>query len=266
MTQKGTQDARRIRFKNRTMTGERINKDNNQAFPAEIEYILQGTTDNKKNVDSTYFDIFQIRYGLNMVSSVQHFWGSKTQTGRLINSIAIKVAAASQGFIPVPLTKLLLLSILTASETSYDMRRLKAGFPVEVYKFEEDDWNYKIDINAGLTQVINKIKGDDPTPRENRTTGLFYSDYLTLFLLSYISSNPDQVYKRIAEIIQTNIGAKTGKGNKYLLSNSQVFYKLNAKVKVDPILFTLNLFKDYVDGQPIRKDWNTYDIEIVRGY
>ena len=266
MTQKGTQDARRIRFKNRTMTGERINKDNNQAFPAEIEYILQGTTDNKKNVDSTYFDIFQIRYGLNMVSSVQHFWGTKNTTGQIINGIAANVAAISQGFIPVPLTKLLLLSILTAAETSYDMRRLKAGFPVEIYKFEEDDWIYKIDINAGLTAAINKIKGSDPQPKENKIKGLFYSDYLTLFLLSYISSNPDQVYKRIAEIIQTNIGARTGKGSNYLLSNSQVFYKLNAKVKVDPILFTLNLFKDYVDGQPIRKDWNTYDLEIVRGY
>ena len=118
----------------------------------------------------------------------------------------------------------------------------------------------------GLTAAINKIKGSNPQPKENKIKGLFYSDYLTLFLLSYISSNPDQVYKRIAEIIQTNIGARTGKGSNYLLSNSQVFYKLDAKIKVDPILFTLNLFKDYVDGQPIRKDWNTYDLEIVRGY
>ncbi len=256
--------AKAIRFKNRTMTGIRINDKNNQAYLAEIEYILQGTKNNAENVASMYSDLYKIRFGFNQVSAFRNFWGSQTATGRVIKAVATSLYTATSGLVPIPLTKIALLTALTTVESFKDLDRLEAGFPIEPFK-SEDDWHYTLPDTDELPVAIAHLAKGEFEEKQNRTTGLYYSDYLTVFLLSYLSGNlSDDPYMRIAELIQTNIGAKTS--GDYSLKNSNSYYELKAKVKVDPILFTLNLFKDYVDGQEIRKDWNTYDIDIVRGY
>ena len=247
------------------MTGIRINDENNQAYLAEIEYILQGTKNNAENVASMYSDLYKIRFGFNIVSAFQHFWTStNSTTAQALDFISGAIFTSTSGLVPRPLTKIVLLTALTTAESFKDLDRLEAGFPIEPFK-SEDDWHYTLPDTKELSVAISHLAKGEFEEKENRTTGLYYSDYLMVFLLSYLSGNlSDDPYMRIAELIQTNIGAKTS--GDYSLKNSNSYYELKAKVKVDPILFTLNLFKDYVDGQEIIKDWNTYDIDIVRGY
>ena len=113
--------------------------------------------------------------------------------------------------------------------------------------------------------------GVDPMPNGNN--GLYYSDYLMLFLFLGVSSHGElerDIYLRTAEVIQTNMRQHDGIDESYSLKKSQVYFKLHSVVRVRPLMITLPIVRSY-DGADTSvletySDWCTYQVELVRGY
>lgn len=251
---------------NKTLTNRLINKDNNAAYLAEVEYILYGKS-NVESVKEAYGDIFVLRYALNLVSAFANFWSAgKNTTAAVIDGIAQAVMAATAGVIPAALTKVILLPILTIFETCNDLDRLEAGFPVELYK-QADDWWYSFENGEkpeSVGQFMSSLTGNRPNPNK----GLQYSDYLTLFVylgLQREDEASEKMYLRMADVIQANMCKVTGKSD-YNLANTQVYFQLKAKLRVDPLMLTLPYYSDYVNDPTMKDDWCTFEVETIRGY
>lgn len=256
---------------NKTMTNKLINAENNGAYLCEIEYILYGKDSNKDNINAATMDIFTIRTLLNTVSGFINFWGNSSNIGKIINTVATTVAGASCGVVPAPAVKLVVIMVLVAMETCNDMTRLSVGFPVELYKVKEENWEYAIDVelgkDAGISEITTAITNKKPEESANKGEGFFYSDYITMFLLMAINSKDtsDSVLLRTADVIQLNMQTVTGNTG-YALSNANTHFQLNSKLRVEPILLNMPLFHEYIDGVSFDSGWMDYEVETIRGY
>jgi len=251
---------------NKTLTNRLISKENNVAYLAEVEYILYGKS-NVESVRAAYQDIFAVRYILNLVSAFANFWSpGKNPTATAVNSVAGAVMAVTAGVIPAALTKVVLLPILAVFETCRDLDRLEAGFPVELYK-QADDWWYGFQ-QGNEPKTVGDFMGGLTGNGTNRDKGLQYSDYLTLFVYLGLQREDDasgKMYLRMADVIQANMVRATG-DSKYALANTQVYFRLKAKLRVDPLMLTLPYYTDYVDDPTMKDDWCTFEVETIRGY
>lgn len=250
---------------NKTLTNKLINSANNVAWGAEVEYILNGSADNKENVKAVYSDIYVIRYALNLVSVFQNFWKANTQentTAIAIETAANGIATATGGIIPPPVTKVVALPLLAVFETGRDLDRLEAGFPVELYKRTYEDWWVQI---PSISNIASMAAGK-PTEKKNTDKGIFYSDYLTVFVyLGLKSSKCEQMYYRIAEVIESNMAKATGGG--YKMSKVRMYFTLDATLRVKPLMVTLPYyFDEYENTMAATTDWCTYKVKTTRGY
>lgn len=258
---------------NKSLTNHLINKSNNAAYCAEVEYILCGSngSTNTDNVKAVYNKIYTIRYGLNLVSGFQHFWSGTSATAKAIGGAAMMVQTLTSGVVPAPVTKAVLIPILTIFETSSDLDRLEAGFPVELYKANDNMWFWSLETGTeptGIGEFMESLKLIDPKKKPNTDNGLFYSDYLMLFVYLGFNSDAQQgMYQRMAEVIQFNIGTMAN-NTTYSLKNSQMYFKLNAELRVKPLMIALPFFSmdEYSNNLTTETDWCTYKIETVRGY
>ena len=260
---------------NKSLTNKMINSANNAAYLSEIEYILYGETDNVKNVKAAFAQIYVFRLALNTVSAFQHFWSvSKTKTGALINTIANGISGLTLGAIPPLVIKAVMLPILAALETCNDNSRLGKGMPVEIYKVEPDDWwvsleNYSakdlIELNTYSDFFDKLVSGIN---EKNQDEGIFYSDYLTIFVYCALSGGgtmEENAYKRTAEVIQANM-RKVGAGDSYSMKLSRVYFRLKATIQVNPLMINMPIFNEYENNMDTKTDWCTYEIDTVRGY
>lgn len=254
---------------NKSLTNKMINSTNNAAYGCEIEYILYGKS-NQENVKAAYGDIYTIRFVLNEISAFQHFWKTSTNTGFAINAVADSIASITYGIIPQPVTKIVLITLLSLFETNNDINRLEAGFPVELYKADESDWQYSLEKNSGsdgsVSSIMTKLKGIGDFTNSNK--GLQYSDYLTIFI--YLGLSDDNMCEpmclRMAEVIQKNMQKVTGDSD-YKLSKAKLYFELNATVRVRPLMVNLPYFSgQYGNNMETATDWCTYNINIIRGY
>lgn len=244
---------------NKSLTGKMINQENNQAYLAEVEYILCGGT-NSENIKSVYGNIFAIRYLLNLISSFQHFWKNGS-----IDTIAIFLSSATCYIVPATAFKVVLLLMLTAVETCLDNKRLSYGFPVKLYKTKPGDWFCAPPSAGGFADFVDKILGDCVLGPDDG--GLFYSDYLCMFLYLGLSGNGGLetcIYQRIGELIQANLNKKGLDG--FSLANSKVYFKLEAQLRVKPLMITAPLFDGQADALTETVDWCTFTVDLVRGY
>lgn len=255
---------------NKSLTNHLINEKNNYAYQCEVEYILYGET-NEKNIKSAYSDIYTIRYALNLVSAFQNFWTGTNKTAKAINGVAQGIAAATGYIIPPPVTKVIILPILTIFETSRDLDRLEAGFKVELYKSDADDWQISLDGEMGMGEIIGKLSGQDggsgTGPDEDAEKGLQYSDYITLFVLLGLTgeNTSEAMYLRMAEVVEANMKHLTG-DNGYTFSKSHVFFTLDAQIRTRPTMVTLPIFSEYSNDMNTKTDWCTFNIFVKRGY
>lgn len=251
-------------MENKSLTNRMINSDYNRSNLAEVEFILYGKGTNQENLEAAYGNIFTIRESLNLISGFVNFWGRTTTTGTNINAIADALAVTTAGFVPAPLTKVLLIGLLATMETAHDMDRLKAGIPVTIYKQKEENWVYRLDVKkmAGIFSG----NAEDVTD-EN---GLFYSDYLYLFLM--IAANDTELYKsmllRISDLVEGNM--EKGSQKSFDLEKSQCYFQLTSTVRVKPLLLTLPIVSNYdgADSSSLieNTDWCTYKLSVIRGY
>ena len=174
--------------------------------------------------------------------------------------------SVTAGVIPAAVTKVILLPILTIFETCKDMDRLEAGFPVELYK-QEGDWWYSLPNDAkNISDFMKVFNGD--TDKGNSGKGVQYSDYLTLFVYLGLQSEDqgsEKMYLRMADVIQANMRKATD-NTEYALTNTQVYFRLKAKLRVEPLMLTLPYYTDYVNDPSMKDDWCTFEVETIRGY
>ena len=282
---------------NKSLTNKKICRENNAAWEAELEYLLYGKSSCSKNVRDAYSSIFGIRTLMNLGSAFQNFFPSGVNnTSRVFDAIASAISAACLGIIPPPVWKCLLLVVLAMAESGMDLLRLSRGFPVPLYKVKAEQWYLHIPdaeeieakadamVQGGADAILDTLKstvsqdkpeekpiGVDPMPNGNN--GLYYSDYLMLFLFLGVSSHgalERDIYLRTAEVIQTNMRQHDGIDESYSLKKSQVYFKLHSVVRVRPLMITLPIVRSY-DGADTSvletySDWCTYQVELVRGY
>lgn len=251
---------------NKTLTNRMINSKNNRSNLAEVEYILYGKGTNKANLETSYGNIFAIRETLNLISGFANFYSGTSPTAAAIQGIAATVMATTMGFIPEAITKVVLIGVLATMETARDMQRLKAGTPVVIYKMKEENWTFKLPRDAKSISSIFSGTGLADPEDEN---GLFYSDYLTLFLM--IGAADQNLYsdmlKRIGALIESNMGMKT---SGYDLTKAQCYFQLTGDLSVKPLMLKLPMVTNYsgADASGLFEvtDWCSYSLKIVRGY
>ena len=271
---------------NKSLTNKMINKTNNQAYLAEVEYILYGKSTNADNLKAAFGDIYSFRFALNTVSGFQHFWSSPDDpTAIAIEMIAGAISTACCGVVPAPVFKAVLIPILAALETCQDNRRLAAGMPVEIYKMEPEDWWIRLpafSTDNSFSSFFTSLKDASGNEEgKNKNSGLFYSDYLTIFVYLGLSGGgtvEEDMYRRIGEVIQSNMcmhdgikdysktSADGSTTSLYTLKNSRVYFKLEATLRTEPLMIAMPVFNEYDNNMDTQTDWCTYKISTVRGY
>ncbi len=79
------------------------------------------------------------------------------------------------------------------------------------------------------------------------------------------SSAAESMYQRMAEVIQANLRGLTN-DTSYSMKNARVYFKLEAQLRVKPLMIALPYFGEYDNNLDTKTDWCTYNISTTRGY
>lgn len=253
---------------NKSLTNQLINAKNNGAYLCELEYLLYGNSSNAENIKSACSDIFTIRLLLNTISGFINFWGKDNATALTIKAVSDTASRLSGKVIPAAAIRAVLIMVLVATETCNDMSRLECGFPVELYKIEDGDWIYSLEIEdstcGGISAFMSKFKDGMV---ENTGKGFTYSDYINLFVCMMVWDNntSETIVLRTGDLIQLNMQQVTG-NESYQLSNAHTHFELNAKLRVDPLLVDIPFFNEYNEELKDSTGWLEYNVSTIRGY
>ena len=213
---------------NKTLTNVPINEENNFAYKGEVEYILYGNT-NAINKANAYGRIFLLRYAFNIAPVFQKFMDPKDPDGALVDEIAASISVATYGVIPKTLIKIAICLMLDVLETTSDLVTLRSGEGVKLIKGKDD---ISIQFPSKKTKSTSGSKNDFK-PR--------YSDYISLFLfLKLASSSENDVYKRIADVVQVNM-EKITKNKTFVLKNTVVYYQIKSDISIPPLMLNLQI-------------------------
>lgn len=247
---------------NKTLTNKMIDTNYNYSYGSEVEYILYGNT-NKKNMNSSYGSIFAVRYVMNLLPYCQRYMGNALNNKdfdknvlvdyKALKEVAIGIQTATYGVVPEALFRLVVTLGLTAAESARDIKRLQSGKPLPILK----------DVKELETTFT---PGTGYTPKEEEMKdGLYYSDYITLFLFLKLQTQADSIYLRIGDVIQANMAKQITGNTDYTLEKAKVYYKASVTVQVAPLMLELPIVTNNGFGS-VLGDWNKITYEGVRGY
>lgn len=254
---------------NKTLTNRLINSKNNAANNAEIEYILYGGT-NKENLKSAYMSIYALRYALNLASGFINFYNATTHpnmTAMAIEGVADAIFSATYGIIPIPVTKCVLIALLTALESVHDMKVLTKGLDLSVYKPDADDWACSFSDPGDTDSTTSST--DDKKGATGDGLTMSYGDYLFVFLFTAFGDGgglSEAAYFRMGRVIEANMKLDSAEGGAFSLANAKTMFTFTAEVEVAPLMLDLPLASDYTDNLSDGSRWNKYTIEVTRGY
>ena len=261
-------DTKKTFIYNKTLRNNMINNDTCYSYGNEIEYILYGGS-NKANKASAYASIYLLRYVFDLPAVFKAYWNHGVTV-----SIATAVQGASLGIIPIPLTKLVICLALTAIEAALDMNAIRSGLGVPLVKLQENLFCSLPDPKS-FDKSSMKLEYGEDSDAENTdkigTGGLYfrYGDYLRFFLIFGLMSSEKEksICLRTADVIQANMRTIGGKDSKFLLSKSQVYYKIDAEVSFEPLMLKIP-FNSGIIGDTLDEisEWNQMDVTMVRGY
>ena len=256
---------------NQSLTNIHRDNKHNHAFLGEAEYVLYGEASLDKNLEKAYMDIYKLRLLVNTTSGFQCYYTPKEVTGQTIHMTALAVASATSGIIPPIVTKCLLITALAAAESGLDLKILKMGAPVTVYKTKPEQWGCSL-AQDGETNVSfdtglkpGKVAPEDPN-------GMYYSDYIYIFLLLMARSGGNYykaMLNRTGDLIQANM-RKIEKDSSFKLDKSLVYFKLKSEIQVKPLMLSLPIVHT-LPGSGIEEflnslNWRQYEIDVIRGY
>lgn len=245
-----------------------MDKDNNISYGNEVEYILYGGT-NEENHSKIDTSLFFIRYALNLGPILQEYWNDKK-----LNQIATEISAITQGIIPAPLFKLVVVLGVNAAESAVDRNYLLAGLPVAFYKdkpkkqlfikLDLSDTNaFKDAVSSKNTDYANSIMNVSQPAIGDSLVSFAYSDYISVFLFIELCTSSDNVYKRTADVIQTTMAQND---SEFVLSKSLTYYTIETKVRVKPMMMTLPYAQQSGVTVTDTDTWNTFEYKTSKGY
>lgn len=199
----------------------------NEAYRAEVEYILWGDADSKVNVRNTVMTIFGIRLLLNSVFAF---------TNRTIARDAWTMANAIAGAAPylVPVLQVIIQFAYAAAETGNDVGKIKDGYGVTMIK-KESNWVIQ-------TPGLLKLPG---TPDNTKGVTLNYREFLRIFLnINMLGGLEANKLARIGDCIQNN--------TEFNMINGYTMLAVEAKVKIRTTF--MKKFSDLGSGS-----WNSPD-------
>ncbi len=201
----------------------------NKGYKGEIEYILWGNQDSKKNIQSTVMLLFGVRLLFNSI------YAFTDNTIRIeTDGAAVAIAGAAPYLVPV--IKIALKFGIAAVETSIDIGRLKDGYGVAIFKTS----------NENNFQTINSLLRSDV---RNGTT-FDYGEWLRVFLnVQMLAGKEENVLARIGDCIQINTDTDITKGNTMMAVQADVGVKTSFMQKI----------ADWADSE-----WNYDDMYMVQ--
>lgn len=134
-----------------TLSNIPINKYNNYIYGAEIEYILYGNLDVKKNVTSAKASIYAIRSLFNMIYAF-----TNSEIRNETRNIGLMVQAATMQVVPYQAVQVVLQLALAFAESAIDLTSICNGMSVVVVK-SEDTWNLSL---KRATQIAGTFIAD----------------------------------------------------------------------------------------------------------
>ena len=197
--------------------------DNETKLGFEIEYIISGKNTDKKNSKAMADELMLKRTALNAIT----LSSSKQRELRgFINRAAIIISTATQGTLPMPIVKTILIGGWSALEARYDVIDLLNGKEAPILKEGLKEWvtdfglgSTDLELNKDninpedikkLSGTIDKIDLDNPTSlkegsdaynSQDSNKALDYIDFVRLRLLTM---NKDKLIDRCQNLISAN--------------------------------------------------------------
>lgn len=245
-------------YDNKTLTNKLLANGEQYSFGNEVEYILYGGK-NSTNKLKSYGSIYAMRYAFDLCQVYNTYYNHASVEG-----IAAAISGATYGVIPVPLIKMVIVLGINAAEAATDLMYLKKGMPVILFK--SDEKHLFLSFTPDLDSRSVKPGSSNMITEEH---GLYwsYSDYLFMFTFLSLMSDykADDVYKRVADVMQCNMG-KVLSDSSYKLANSYVYYKISADVRVKPLLTATPLSRSEGTSVLDTSSWNKFTYSAIRGY
>jgi len=178
--------------------------DINTPLSYELEYILNGESSDRANLESAVLKLLAIREGLNYMHIIRD--SAKMQ-------LATELAAAISGVLCLPqitfIVKFLIIAVWALVESAIDIKGLLSGGRVPVIK-GGDDWHTDLD------SIFNILSNNDLGNSDEFKRGINYEGYLKMLL--YIE-DPVKRNFRMMDIMQIDIGV----GQKDFLIKDMVY-------------------------------------------
>lgn len=251
-------DAETTYWHNKTLTNKLLANGKQYSFGNEVEYILYGGK-NSTNKFKAYGSIYAMRYAFDLCAVYKAYYKNV-----VVENIAVAISSATYGVIPVALIKMVIVLGINAAEAATDLMYIKCGMPVILLKLGKNHlflWFEPDEATASVTP------GSDQEIKDTTAIYWSYSDYLFMFtFLSLMSdSKADDMYKRVADVIQCNMGEELQDSN-YSLINSYVYYNITADVRVKPLLTATPLSRSKGTSILDTSSWNKFTYSAIRGY
>ncbi len=90
-----------------------------------------------------------------------------------------------------------------------------------------------------------------------------YSDYLRMFTVIGLITNEETMLLRMEDLIQKNMELKKGT---FSLASSYVYYEMQARILVKPLLTTVPFINEYTKDKITGTNWYTIDYKTRFGY
>jgi hypothetical protein len=156
----------------------------------ELEYILNGDTSDRMNLENAILKILAIREGLNYIHIISD--ASKMQSAQELATVISGVLCLPQITL---LIKFLIIAVWALVESAIDLRCLLSGGKVPLIK-SRDDWS------ADLDSIFDILNNNSLREKEASSRGINYEGYLKMLL--YIEE-PVKRNFRMMDIMQLDI-------------------------------------------------------------
>lgn len=171
------------------------NPEEARSLEYETEYILEGKSSDKENLESFLMKLFLVRMVLNYV----YLTGDQTKQAEVS---ALAIAVTTVLLIPeaAEVLKQLILLAWAAGESVVDIRALLSGKRAALVK-NSDTWQVSLSSLLTLGSGTEQIEGEDVPG------GISYKDYLRIFLFL---ESPEDLNMRSLDRIEENMKAEYG--------------------------------------------------------
>lgn len=161
----------------------------------EAEYILEGKSSDKENLESFLMKLFLVRMALNYV----YLLGDSAKQAE-VSALAVAVTTALLIPEAAEVLKQLILLAWAAGESVVDIRALLSGSRTALMK-TSDTWQLPLSSLLTLGSGTEQIDGSDVSG------GITYKDYLRMFLFL---KDPDEITMRVLDRVEENIKLEYG--------------------------------------------------------